>query len=431
MILQSATSIADFKKCPTLFFIRHILRLRPVETPEAARQGTNWHKCLEILTMKPGGPCECTPPDPNCPLCEGASVLPDDLRLALVRYMNKAYATCPPSIDLVKWETERTVLLYSAIGWQWHWQDETIETVAREVAFNRHINTMYQRRGRIDRIIRRHGGLSLGEYKSTSKTIDSGSPYWDRLNKDSQLTLYLIEARHAQLAGELEQYGISASDPLISGMLYDVWHKPTTKPKKLTQADTKKFMAPARENPETKVEGEYFGEKFSLIWTDMGMTGLGAQYLFVNDVQAIPSWGKPPKPTKKNPDPVPPIVIRETPEMFGARLLADIQEQPEKYFARKDIARTDLELGQFDKEFYNIARVADFMTRQDLWFIDESQCAATYRCSCYPICHGGLDITNGNVPEGFKCSLNKEKKNADTATENSQADPTEGPESSR
>ena len=362
MIPQSATSISDFKSCLMLYYLRHVLRLRPIEVAESLRQGTNWHKCLEILTEPEGG------------------------RDAMIAHLNQVYETCPPSIELVDWEVERTILLYSAIGWQWYWQDDQVETIAREVHFERQLNSTYSRRGMIDRIIRRNGQLMLGEYKSTTKAIDPGSFYWDRLTLDSQLTLYLIEARHAQLAGELHQFGISATDPLITGMLYDVWHKPTIRPKKLTQAESKKFV---------KV-GEYYGETFEVVANDES-----GQTISVNDIKAEVTPGK-----KEGT-----YAIRETPEMFGARLLADIQEHPEKHFARKEIARTDQQLARFDVEFSNIARLAKIAVKRNLWFVNEYQCDAAYRCSFTPICCYNLDVSNGNVPEGFRC-LNKEKKNA-------------------
>ena len=376
MIPQSATSITDFKYCPMLFFLRHVLRLRPIEEPTSFRMGTNWHKCLEILTDPQGG------------------------RDAMIDHLNQAYATCPPSVELIDWEVERTVLLYSALGWQWYHQDDEIETIAREVHFNRQINNLYSRRGIIDRIIRRNGQLSLGEYKSTSKPIDSGSLYWDRLRLDSQVTLYLIEARHAQLAGELEQYGIAIDDPLISGVLYDVWHKPTIKPKKLSMADTKKFV-------ETS---EYFGEKFGVKiegpWEALTGTVNGTV------AEIIPG-------AKEGT-----FAIRETPEMFGARLLADIKEQPEKYFARRDIPRTDQELDRLDKEYYNLARVVHFMIQRDLWFMNENHCDATYRCSMHPICYYNLDVTGDKTPDGFM-RLNRGKKNAKTADKSSPTDAAE------
>lgn len=409
MLPQSATSITDFKLCPTLYFLRHVLRLRPIEDAESLRMGTNWHKCLEILTLEPDNTCDCvTEGDTcyatkDCPVCEGNGVVPDDLRMVLARHMNQAYESCPPSVELTDWEVERTVLFYSAIGWQWHWQNDRVETIAREIPFDRQVNNVYRRRGIIDRIIRRNALMSLGEYKSTSKPIDSGSLYWDRLKLDSQVTLYLIEVQHAQLAGNLEAFGVSASDPLISGMLYDVWHKPTIRPKKLTQADSKKFVA----------SGEYFGEEFEvepgiICQSDGGFGGFE-----INGKTAEVILGAEPKPTKKNPDPARPFAIRETPEMFGARLLADIREQPEKHFARRDIARTDGELSRASEEFYSLARVAHIMTKQNLWFLNENHCSATYQCAFHPICYHNLNVTDGNVPDGFRC-LNKRNKNART-----------------
>lgn len=364
MIPQSATSITDFKQCTKLFYLRHVLRLRPIEDAGAARMGTNWHKCLEILTEPDGG------------------------QEALVAHLNSAYETCPPSVSLTDWEVERTVLLYSALGWDWYHQDDQIETVAREVHFDRQVNNQYQRRGKIDRIIRCGAALMLGEYKSTTKSIDPGSLYWDRLNLDSQLTLYLIEARHAQLAGELEQYGIAADDSLISGVLYDVWHKPTIRPKKLSMADSKKF---------TK-DGEYFGEEFRVDSNPLVEINPELERtITVNGVDAEVTPGK-----KEGT-----FAIRETPEMFGARLLADIRENPEKHFARKSIARTDEELARLDKEYYNLARVAHFMGQRSLWFVNENHCTATYRCSFYPICFYNVDVSNGQVPDGFKCLKGK------------------------
>ena len=353
MIAQSATSISDYKRCPWLHYLRHVLRLRPIEEPETARQGTNWHKCLEILTDPEGG------------------------RDAMIAHLNEAYANCPPSIELTDWEVERTVLLYSALGWQWYWSNDPglIETIAREVHFKRQVNNLYSRRGKIDRIIRLVGRLLLGEYKSTGKPIDSGSIYWDHLKLDSQLTLYLIEARHAQLAGQLEQYGISATDPLISGMLYDVWRRPTIRPKKLTQADSKKFLA----------DGMYFDEKFELGTDEDGSTTINGV-----DPELVPG--------KKEGS----FAIRETPEMFGARLLADIREQPEKYFARREIARTDQELERADTEFSNIARLTHFTTQRGLWFRNEHQCIVKWRCAFTPICLYDIDVSDGQIPDGFR-----------------------------
>lgn len=403
MIPQSATSINDYKRCPYLFYLRHVLRLRPIEDAESLRQGTNWHKCLQLLKMIPGDRCpECISPDgtmgptDTCPICQGSGKVPDDLRMALIRHMNHVYAHCPSSVELTKWEIERTILLYSAIGWDWYWQNDEIETIACEVSFKRQINSVYSRRGKIDKIIRWSKHLLLEEHKSTSKPIDSGSVYWNHLRLDGQTTLYLIEARHAQLAGWLEEYGISADAPLITGMLYDVWKKPLIKPKKLSQADSKKFLT----------DNKYFDEQFDVVLRYPDMDKQKPE-ITINGTSVEVTLGTEPKPTKKNPEPSRPFAIRETPEMFGARLLADIRDNPEKHFARQEIARTDAELEQLDAEYYNIARLTDISLKRGLWFKNEHSCDATFRCPFHVICFHNIDVSEGQVPEGFKCLKDK------------------------
>lgn len=370
MIAQHASTIRSFKLCPMLYRLQRVLCLQPVEETSALRMGTNWHKCLEILTEPAGG---------------------SD---ALIAHLDQAYENRPPSVESVDWEVERTVLLYSALGWRWYWQGDRVKTVAREVLFKRKVRPGYMREGRIDRLIRgeepfQNDIYMIGEYKSTGKPIDSGSAYWDTLNMDTQITLYIIEARHAQLAGELGEYGISPDDPLISGVLYDVWHKPSIRPKKLSQADTEKFIA----------DGEYYDEEFEVVAITNTSVGTTVR---VNGQFVEVTFGKPPKPTKKNPNLKTPFSIRETPEMFGARLLADIKENPENHFVRKEISRTDAELARFDEEFYRIARVANIMEKQNLWYVNEHQCHATYRCPYSQICQHNLNVENGNIPEGFQ-----------------------------
>jgi len=360
MIPQSATSITTYKTCPMKYRLKHVLRLQPIKEADVLRWGTNWHRCLEILRAD-----DCADPGK-----------------ALVRHMNEVYADKPPNVDAVDWEVERTVLLYSALGWAWYWKDDQLDVVAQEVKFEREINSVYTRRGKIDKIIRVDDRPLILEHKSTSKPIDSGSAYWNLLNMDSQITLYLIEARHLQLTGQLEQYGIKPADLLISGMLYDVWHKPTIRPKKLSQADSKKFVE----------IGEYCGEKFKIEIRPEPADGAVGDDIFVNDVLARVTPGK-----KEGA-----FTIRETPEMFGARLLADIRGNPEKHFARKEVTRTDKELERFDKEYYNLARTAAFMERQNLWFANEHSCNATYRCEYHGICWYGLDVENGSIPDGFE-----------------------------
>ena len=183
------------------------------------------------------------------------------------------------------------------------------------------------------------------EYKSTSRAIDSGSTYWARLNLDTQINTYLQAIRELQLLGALDSRGIGATDPLISEVLYDVWHKPAIRPRKLTQADSKVFAE----------SGEYCGQTFEV---DLRLGGYDKRVL-VDGAEAEVEPGK-----KEGT-----FAIRETPDMFGARLLQSIYEEPEKH----------------------------------LWWTNENQCEATYKCPYVPICYQKLDVYDGETtPPGFR-----------------------------
>lgn len=387
---QSASSIEAFQACPMRYFLRYVQRIDPIEDTTALRMGTTWHKCLEILTMEPGGAC------PNkcgsskypvfCSLCDGCGRIPDDLRMSLIRHLNQAYENKPPSIEPEDWAVERVTLLNSALGWQWYWQDDAVETLAREVWFRRQV-TLGRRVGVLDRLLRWKRRVMLGEYKSTSKSIDSNSVYWKHLRGNPQLSLYLIEAQQLQEEGELSKYGITAKDPLIKGVLFDVWHKPSIRPKKLTQAESKQFL-------QGEKCGEYHGQTFAIITHPPLEESPKTKKVYVDGVFTEIYPGK------KDGT----FAIRETPDMFGARLLSDIQRQPEKHFARREIARTDRELDEADVDFYNLARLTHFMTLRDLWYRNERQCTATYRCPYFTICHDDLlpAVRQGQIPDGFK-----------------------------
>lgn len=399
----SASFIASFKACPYRCFLKYVLGIIPAEDTDALRTGTNWHRILEIMGMRPETVCkECAnkgKKDPTCPLCSGTDILPANMVDAVIRQLNQAYETVPMSKTKDEWLTERAILLYSCAGYNWHYADDEFEVVAEEISFSIPIRNPATGRalpnvtmvGKIDKIVRGPNGLYyVDEHKSTSKNLDSDSTYWKHLTLDTQTRLYPYAAQQLQLAGDLEQYGIKPTDPLISGVRYDVWHKPQIKPKKLTQADSKKFV-------ET---GEYMGEKFEVEEFTIKEDDTASFYT-VNGERTEIEFGKKPDT----------FAIRETPDMYGARLLADISERPEFYFARKELTRTEADLKKFEQEVYNMYHTIKFMDRNNAWWMNEQQCEATFRCSNIDICYNNVDLSDGRVPEGFKLTGWKEKEN--------------------
>jgi len=377
MINLSASSITTYKACPMRYYYQYVLGLVPIEDTDSQRVGSNWHRIQEIANMEPGGICECSNNqnvNPNCPLCQGTGKLPNDLTDAVVDYLNWVYDTPPISKTEEEWETERNILFYSLIGYQWYYQDTEYKTEQLEQKFEIPLLSPITKRklranlrGKIDRIFSAGSNKFVHEYKSTSKNIDLGSTYWGHLTLDTQTRLYTYAAN---------QLGLG-----ICGVLYDVWHKPQIKPKKLTQADSKKFIA----------SGEYCGEKFA-ITTDQQLPFDGGEWVRVNGRLVEVKFGAK----------LGTFTIKETPEMFSARLLQDIAIRPEYYFVRKEIAHYTNDIGAFEWQLFNIYHSIRQMTAHKSFWRNEHECERTFKCSYIDWCYNHVDVGPDDVPEGFR-----------------------------
>jgi len=217
----------------------------------------------------------------------------------------------------------------------------------------------------------------IKERKSTGWTIE-GTKYWDKLKIDPQITSYLRAARMYQVAGRLEKFGIMRDEPLIQGVWYDVWRKPEIAPKKLSQGDSKKFVK----------TGKYFGEQFD---TNDGQHDMDDCHP-VNDVMATIIPGK-----KEGT-----FSIFETPEMFGARLLSDIAERPDFYFAQREIPRTDSQIEKYERDLFKQAQIMRHIKEKELWVSSERACEVPFRCDFKDVCYSGIELGPDDVPEGFE-----------------------------
>jgi len=398
-LILSASSISAFKACPIRFKNAYVYGIRPVEDKESQRIGTNWHSILEVASLIPGSDCpECEMNvacgdifDPKqCVICTGTGKVPDDIMEAVTRVLNKAYEGKEFADPLAK-EIERMTLLHALAGYRWHYGEQQEPVVATEQYFSLPLlnpQTGYPVpdvfiEGKIDKLIELPNGIAVKEHKSTSKSIDPDSTYWGHLNLDTQTTMYVYAARQLQLI-DLEFDGLLPGDdgnPLINTVKYDVYHKPQISPKKLTQGDSKKFA-------ET---GNYMGQKFKCDMFGMDFPECG--YFNINDVKVEIEPGAKPGT----------FAIRETPDMFGARLLKDITERPEFYFRCIELTRTDAELKAFEQELYDIAKNMQYMIRSGRFYTNEHACEATFRCDYIGQCYNRETVDQDHVPDGFKC----------------------------
>ena len=344
----SASSISAFRKCSTAYRLAYIEGIRPA---------------IEAYEKADG-----------------------DKMIAAVEYLNERYAECPTHKDLKDWRLEHTTLITCLAGYVWYWTNDPIEVLAVELPFDLPLHMPKSglplptaevvRTGKIDALVQRGGKIGVLERKTTSRSLDPDSDYWDRWRKDTQISNYCLALRDMKAAGLLPK-NIPLDMPW-AGVIVDIFRKPTIGPKMLTQGDTKAFIE----------SGDYMGEKFAV-----EVTG-ESPIVRVDGEMADLEMGK------KG------FAIRETLKMFSARLLMDIQQTPEKYFARREIARTDQELNKFRKDLFVTYQSMKMHDTHDLWVENESSCDAPYRCAYKSICYGaGSEAAcdrQAPVPAGFK-----------------------------
>lgn len=392
----SASSIQAFKACPRRFQFGYREGLRKDRDTDAQRMGTNWHAVHEVyvnaLQAWDSGPHE--RPD-------GLGAYKDASCYAqaqVVDHLNDRYLDLPSYKTQEEWALEQKILLVSFVGYQWYWQNDLFKTLASELMFDLPLIdprvglplplSEVVRTGKIDHIILWQKVIGNVERKSTSRAIAPESDYWDRSTKDTQVSMYALACRDMLRAGTLPKAIIrhlAFNLGSFGNTIYDVWHKPTIKPKTLTQKDTKAFL-----KTHTYCDGPFKVE----ISPGVG----GTDIVTVNEEVAEVILGK-----KAN-------AIKETVDMFGTRLLLDITTRPEFYFQRREIARTDRDLERFEKELFNIYQAQKMMDRSNCWYENESQCRATFHCQYIPICYGpGADaVCDGKTtPDGFRRIFNE------------------------
>lgn len=369
-IRLSPSAINDYQHCPLSYLYSYIYGLSPEREKDAFRIGRHWGKCHEIISMVPQGRCpSCLKREEireNCYLCAGTGVLPADLMDAVVRYLNWAYENVPDGKTHEQWEVERITLLYSFSGYRWHYPDSLFEVMGSEIKYDLPVVDPQTHRkitksrsvGRIDHLIRmKSSGLYyVLERKSTSQSLTTNR-YWNYLQRNVQTVDYLLAARVCQRMGRLENIGIKGDSPLIEGVFYDVWHKPDIAPKKPVKKD---------------IDIAHSVEK--------GMVVYCGEEFFVKDFNSN----------------------FETPEMFGARLLCDISERPEHYFARREFPISPQQLEKFELKQSKLAKKIRLEENKDLWVAHEGSCQTPFTCDFWPLCSQNIEVGINDLPEGYK-----------------------------
>jgi hypothetical protein len=239
---------------------------------------------------------------------------------------------------------EKVRRLYAA--YHWYWESQALELEEAEPSFRIEFAGITWE-GQIDGIVRlADGRRGILERKTGSDPLDAGSMYWDRLRLNVQVGLYAI-----------------ACGFVPSFILYDVVRKPTINPKNLTKADR------ARLGKDLQKEG----------------AGLYHEMFTAEQLAGPLEEG------------------RESIELYGARLTADIGNRPDYYFARREVTRTQQD---YDTLLDNLrAQVAVIQYAQDnsLMHRNPDSCALFSRCKFFGLCSNNIRPREGGpAPDGFR-----------------------------
>lgn len=366
LIKLSATAIDNFQACNTRWRNSNVYRVRQIKQTTAKRKGTSWHKLHELNDIS---------------TAEGLK--------SQLEYLNDAYAEIIPGVNREDWLVERATLMYSMIGFNWYFEAQPMRytVIANELSFEM---PLYDAEGnivpdvvvvgKIDQLVAdEYGIVYVREFKSSAKSLDDS--YWDNLNMDPQVSIYIQAVNWMLINGQLIDYGILTDAPMITKVLYNVWHKPGINPKFLSQKDTQEIFD----------TGAYCGQEFkTTVSEEVDDEGDACHIVTMDDEPIIVKEGK------KG------FAIYETSEMYGARLLNDITERPEFYYQQRELCRTPQEMTRFSKSLINIVKMMQYQYDNDLFYECSKECRSRFRCDYCELCEHNIELDPANPPVGYE-----------------------------
>lgn len=264
-----------------------------------------------------------------------------------------AIADRPAYLDPFDFEVEQETVVALVKGYHHRWQNQNIvKYIQVEIPFS--IAIVNPATGRETPSFRSAGKIDgIGELPDGKLCIVEHKTTSDDLSLDGDYWKRLM------LDAQISRYFLAARALgfNVQAIIYDVIRKPNIRPKKLSNPD--RALATSK--------GHYFGLPLTEICPE-----------------------------------------RESPVMYGARLLADTIERPDFYFARNEIARLEQDLDEYRAEQWTIQRTireAELNQRQwgaAAWPRSTGACTMPYRCQFLDICRGMKGDPNEQTPEGFR-----------------------------
>ena len=186
------------------------------------------------------------------------------------------------------------------------------------------------------------------DHKTSSEDIGPESSYWQQLAVEGQANLYA-------LASHLE--GV-----VVAGAIWDVLRKPGIKPRTVTEKERAVIAS---------VPHEYFGFTVSTA-----------------TVEQVINIGK---------------GMKETAELFGYRVARECLDNPERYFARRQVPKLQQDLLEFAGELWDVSQEMQQARSTGKHFRNSGACRMYGRACTYLGLCSGYDNPDSNNWQKRKC----------------------------
>lgn len=256
-------------------------------------------------------------------------------------------ADTPPYLTPDEFSVEQETAVAMSLAWHRKWSKDTIARyVAVELPFDLPLLNPYTRK--------EHPYLrNCGKIDGIAELPDGRIALIEHKTTSEDVSIGSDYWRRLMLDAQISRYWL-ASIRLgydVSTVVYDVTRKPMIKPKAIAKADRVRATA----------DGHYHGAKL----------------------------------TSTCPE-------RESPALFGARLLDDMTDRADFYFARNEIPRLREDLEEFTKDQWSIIRTMSSYETDGYWPRNTAACTSPYRCPFLDVCRGLRGDPEEHVPDGFK-----------------------------
>jgi hypothetical protein len=327
----------SYGTCHRKFFYQHEICRNPVHEPEALRFGTLTHESLEQWYLNHYKGADERMAAALAAIAANAEKAEADLyQVAMCRAMMRGY-------ELAYGHLEMHVV---AVEQEFYYPLYNPKT-------GRPSQT-WELGGKIDAIaiFGEDGKQYIIEHKTTSDSVAPESSYWVKLRIDGQVSAYFPGAKSK---------GFECDD-----LLYDVLHKPQVRPRNIPQLDA------AGLKQVVDADGVRQMNKDGKTWKQAPGAASEGLTLLSRD---------------------------ETPDEFEARIWEDIQADPDKYYRRLSIVRSDEDMLEYFDDMWAVGREIADAQKSGRFPRNPRSCDNYGLCQYFDVCGGQESIDN---PQKFK-----------------------------